>query len=372
MNSRERLLSIFRGGVPDRPAVRLWSARPGQELLHPAYEPVRDAAVATTDLVVSAGSRFNVHWGAEKPPTGTEERPGPSAEWVDQVTTIDTPAGRLRSVYRAGVDGRPGYQVEHLVKEPADLKCLLSVPYAPFPFDAADFEKSEALLGDRGITMFGLDHPMYALERLIGSQNFALWSRDCREDLLEVVAVYADRILEHAKQALHAGIRGVFGWVGPELCIPPLMSPADFDAFVMPYDRALCGAIHEAGGRVWVHCHGRMGPVLERFVEMGVDVLNPIEPPPLGDLTLAEAFARVGDRMGLEGNLETHDLMTLPADRVRALVAEALAAGRGRRFILCPTSGYMETPQPTLRFIENLLTYVTEGVRLAEALAARA
>jgi hypothetical protein len=106
-----------------------------------------------------------------------------------------------------------------------------------------------------------------------------------------------------------------------------------------------------------------MGPVLERFVKMGVDVLNPIEPPPMGDITLPEAFARVGDRMGLEGTIETHDLMTSTPEHIRALVREAMAAGKGRRFILGPCSGYMETPQPSDGYIQNLLAYLDEAAR---------
>ena len=87
----------------------------------------------------------------------------------------------------------------------------------------------------------------------------------------------------------------------------------------------------------------------------------------MGDMTLEEAFARVGDRMGLEGNIETHELMTASKERMKALVHEAIDAGRGRRFILCPSSGYMECPVPDDRLIDNLLTYIEEGVRCAEA-----
>jgi uroporphyrinogen-III decarboxylase len=183
--------------------------------------------------------------------------------------------------------------------------------------------------------------------------------------LLEAIEIFSKRIREHATRAFDAGLKPIFAWVGPELCIPPLMSPRDFDEFVLPFDKPLCDLIHERGGYVWVHCHGKMGPVLERFVRMGVDVLNPIEPPPMGDITLPEAFARVGDRMGLEGNIETHDLMTATPERMRTLVRQAMEAGKGRRFILCPSSGYMEAAQPTERNIQNLLTYLDEGARCA-------
>jgi uroporphyrinogen-III decarboxylase len=111
-----------------------------------------------------------------------------------------------------------------------------------------------------------------------------------------------------------------------------------------------------------------MGPVLERFAAMGVDVLNPIEPPPMGDITMAEAFARVGGRMGLEGNIETHDLMTAGPQELTAKIHATLEAGRGRRLILCPSSGYMENVEPSPQEIDNWLLYISEGVRYAEAM----
>ena len=367
MTRRERLTRIFEGKFPDRPAVKLWAVRPDQPMLHPAYEPVHRAAVATTDLVLSGGSAFNLYWGRVSAKVCTHRQaPTQSEEWVDVIEEVHTPEGVLRSVHRKSTVGKPGYQQEYMLKEPDDIKRLLAFPYEPYLFSADRYWDSEQAVGDRGITVFGLDHAMYGLQRLIGSENFALWSLECRDLLVEAMSVFAERIRTHALRTFDAGVRPVFGWVGPELCIPPLMSPADFDAFVFDVDKPLVDLIHERGGRVWVHCHGKMGPVLERFVDMGIDVLNPIEPPPMGDITLAEAFERVGDRMGLEGNIETHDLMTGTREQVRDLVREAIAAGRGKRHILCTCSGYMEWPYPEDRFIENLLVYVEEGVRCAE------
>jgi uroporphyrinogen-III decarboxylase len=209
---------------------------------------------------------------------------------------------------------------------------------------------------------------MYGLQRMMGSENFALWSFDRGGLMLEPIEIYAKRIQEQVKQVFESGLRPVFGWVGPELCIPPLMSPKAFDEYVFPFDKELCDLIHEGGGYAWVHCHGKMGPVLERFVEMGTDILNPIEPPPMGDVTLEEAFQVVGSRMGLEGNIQSHDLMTGTSESLEAKIHEAIDAGSrdGHRFILCPCSGYMEVPEPSKQLIDNLLFYVEEGVRYAE------
>ncbi len=370
MTGRDRLTRIFRGELPDRPAVRLWGPSPDQKLLHPAYEPVYQAAMEYTDLIVNVRSPFNLYWGsASEEISMYKEVATRSDEWVEVETTIRTPEGMLKSVFTKSTVGKPGYQKEHLLKEPDDIKKVLSVSYNPHEFSAESFCSMEKGIGERGMTMFGLDHAMYGLECLIGSENFALWSIECRDLLLEAMQVFSRRIREEALRALESGMGPVFGWVGPELCIPPLMSPEDFDDFVFRFDKPLIDLIHERGGYVWVHCHGKMGPVLERFLEMGVDVLNPVEPPPMGDITLAQAFDRVGNRMGLEGNIEAHDMMTATSERLHALIHDAIETGAGKRFILCPTSGYMEVPYPDERQIENLLTFVKEGVRFAEKYA---
>ena len=372
MTRRERLLAVFRGEPVDRTPVKLWSAVPDQGFLHPAYEQVHRLAVERTDLMDGSGSPFDLYCGRHRQDFfKSHEVPTESEAWVEVVTTVETPGGPLRDVFTRSTCGQPGYQAEHLLKEPEDIKTLLSLPYEPYPFSPDTFMDRERRMGDAGIVIYGLDHAMYGLQRVIGSENFALWSRDHPGLLAEAVELFAQRIQDHAKAALAGGLGHVFGWVGPELCVPPLMSPLDFEELVTAFDKPLCDLIHDGGGAVWVHSHGKMGPVLERFVHMGADVLNPIEPPPMGDMTIEEAFTVVGDRMGLEGNLEAHELMTASLDELGARIHEAVSAGSRdkRRHILCSSSGYMEDPNPSETLIRNEIFYIEEGIRAAEEYA---
>ncbi len=371
MTRRERLSAIFEGRTPDRPAVKIWGADPRGSVGQPGFERVRQRAVEVTDLFIGSGSPFDIYAGrhAERR-VERKEVPTDSPDWVHAITTFHTPQGDLREIFQQSTCGKPGYEIEHLLKEPADIRKLLSLPYEPFPFDAGPYRDAVACVGERGLALFGLDHAMYAVQRLIGSENFALWSLTDDDLLLEAMQIFAGRLHAHAQAAVVAGLgNAVFGWVGPELCIPPLMSPAAFDRYVTALDKPLVETIRNAGGRIWVHCHGKMRPVLGRFADMGIDVLNPIEPPPMGDIGMAEAFALTGDRMGLEGGVETHDLMTAPEARIRELVHGVLDAGRGRRLILCPSSGYTESVNPSDAEIQNWFTFIDEGVEYAESLA---
>lgn len=257
--------------------------------------------------------------------------------------------------------------MEYAVKEPGDLKKLLSVPYTPYPFDPSPYWENRKRLGDRGVVNIRLDQAGYALQRLVGSENLAFFSLDCRELLLEVLKTFSQRIRELARTVIEGGIRGPFAWVGPELFIPPLLSPQDFEDFVYAVDHSLCDDIHNAGGRVWIHCHGKVSQFIERFINMGVDILNPLEPPKNGDIRMEETAKKFRGRIGLEGNIEIQEILQAEPDRLRLLIEDCVRAGnQSGRFLLCPSAGYMEYPFPSERYIRNLQIYLQHGWECVE------
>jgi uroporphyrinogen-III decarboxylase len=110
-----------------------------------------------------------------------------------------------------------------------------------------------------------------------------------------------------------------------------------------------------------VHSHGKVGKFLESFAGMGMDGLNVLEPPPIGDTLLSDAKARIGHRVCLIGNIQYDDLARGTQVSVERLVAEAIEqAAPGGGFILSPSATPYERPLPE-QASRNLIHYLKMG-----------
>jgi uroporphyrinogen-III decarboxylase len=106
------------------------------------------------------------------------------------------------------------------------------------------------------------------------------------------------------------------------------ISPAMYRRFVLPSVRRSAEAIRAAGGFSYLHTCGFISDRLEVFVETGVDGIECMDPPPLGDVTLAEAKRRVGGQLFLKGNIDSVNVLLHGDDEtVDRTAAAAIRAG---------------------------------------------
>ncbi|MFI5357002.1 MAG: uroporphyrinogen decarboxylase family protein [Opitutales bacterium] len=129
-----------------------------------------------------------------------------------------------------------------------------------------------------------------------------------------------------------------------------VISPKVFDEFVAPYDREVIAHARAAGQRIVYHTCGGMMPILERLVDLGSHALETFTPPAMGgDMNLAEAKRRIGDRVCFIGGFDQNRFFTTstPAE-TRAEVRRCFReAGAGGGFILSPSDHFFDA-QPEL------------------------
>lgn len=105
----------------------------------------------------------------------------------------------------------------------------------------------------------------------------------------------------------------------------------------LPFIQKVTTICKKAGLISHQHTCGRSAKILEvNYVHADVDVMEPLEGPPGGDVDMAEAKRRYGDKFCLKGNLNTFELMLrgIPQDveREAKKLIDVAAAGGG--FIL--------------------------------------
>lgn len=76
--------------------------------------------------------------------------------------------------------------------------------------------------------------------------------------------------------------------------VTTFFSPAVFDEFFAPYYKEVIDHIHSLGMHFWLHTCGNIEQLIPRFVELGVDVLHPIQKYTMDEKHIAETY---GDKI---------------------------------------------------------------------------
>lgn len=118
-----------------------------------------------------------------------------------------------------------------------------------------------------------------------------------------------------------------------------LISPKDYREFVVPYERELARAVREAGGFIYTHTCGAISDRLEDMMACGINGLECLDPPPLGNVELPDAIQRTKGRIFIKGNIDSvHTLLNKDIDGVRADVRRVVETGAPGGGYICSTA----------------------------------
>lgn len=138
----------------------------------------------------------------------------------------------------------------------------------------------------------------------------------------------------------------------------PLLSPRMWRKYILPRHQRLNAAIRAARYpvKIMYHSCGAVYPFIAAFVdEMGIDVLNPLQPRAAG-MDMARIKAEFGDRLAFHGAIDIqHTLPHGTPAEVQAEVRERCRVlGRGGGYI-CTTAHYIQADTP----LENIVALYT-------------
>ena len=199
--------------------------------------------------------------------------------------------------------------------------------------DVAAFHGRElAVSGQLGQTLFEKAWLIRSMENLFGDMIERPALAEALLDRLLALRVYQARTYAQAG----VDIVGLGDDVGSQKGM--LMSPAMWRRWLKPRLARVIEAAREAKPDVliWYHSDGDCRAVIPELIEIGVDILNPIQPECMDPATIK---AEYGDRLAFWGTIGTQSTMPwgTPAE-VRAVVKERIeTVGRGGGLLLAPT-----------------------------------
>lgn len=115
------------------------------------------------------------------------------------------------------------------------------------------------------------------------------------------------------------------------------ISTEAYREFVLPFETRIIDAIKAAGKKVYIHTCGSIGDRLELMRESGASGLECLDPAPVGNVDIEDAFNRIGESMFIKGNIDSINTLLFGSDeKIRNDVRHILETGmtKGRGFIL--------------------------------------
>lgn len=353
MTRRERLMATLNGMPVDRPPVSFYElngfedtenkANPFNIFSHPSWKPLIEFTRDRTDRIVMSFPSFKdvpTNPAAGLTETTTEYDENGSRHTMTKVNA----GGRiLTSHSRRDPDVDTVWQLEHLLKDVEDAKAWLSLP-EPQPGGVPDISgilDLEEKLGDSGIVMLDTGDPIGYAAPLFHMELFTIIALTEQELFHRLLQRFARTLLPRI-EAVAAALPGRLWRIwGPEYASPPYLPPSLFHDYVVEYDRPMVEAIQKNGGFARIHSHGRLKDILDHIASLGASGLDPIEPPPQGDVELSYVRKKYGAQFVLFGNIEITDIENLPPrefeKKVRAAIEQG-TTGEGRGFVLMPSA----------------------------------
>jgi uroporphyrinogen decarboxylase len=340
MNSRERVFSAFgkRAAPPDRVPFQFDLCRSlidhfGKKLgMVPRYTP---SYYEDLSYRISA-NEIRTKMGSDCVVVGGQVAGGFVPETVkDAVVTNEF-----------GMHMKPTSLYVEVVKCPleeaesaADIEAYpFPDPYAPGRMEDAKrdierFGKDYFIIGDCELSLFELAWHLTGLEKyMIGMASEEEWV----EALNDKVEYFTTGI---AEQLVRAGADAV--WLGEDLGsqISTLISPDMWRNLFKPRHQRIIRKLKSINPEVIIimHSDGAVAPMLDDFIEMGIEVYNPVQPnvPGSDPQALADKY---GGRICFFGGIDQQRL--LPAGNIGEIEREM----RNRAAILGKNGGYLMAP----------------------------
>lgn len=247
---------------------------------------------------------------------------------------IHTPRGQLTETLAASDSAETVFRIKHALREENDFRVYEKI------LEERQFESSfeswcaaQANLETRGACfVVGPDLPLVSLFRVRDPALLLYDLADRPQYMRELLDLLHERTCE-AYRLIAAG-PGMMVQTGAAFLTTQIISPRIFERYVMPYLAEYVETVHKAGKLFLCHMCGFVRLLLPMLREVGVDGLDSLTNPPVGDTTLRDYWRLMGDDAILKSGISPCLLSQGSAEEIRQHTREVLRQPEGRHLVL--------------------------------------
>jgi len=370
MNSRERLLTAIKLGKTDRVPISTYELvgynSDAFENKEPSYKRLMDHIREKTDCICMWDLKTDPSVAGTSCPELFDYEKIRGENYTDTISTLNTPKGELTSIRRVFDDVVTSWEYKNWCADTDDVDKIMSIPFKPLTYDDSDYKRIKEEVGDRGIIMASVGDPACIAMFFMEFGDAMVWAMTQTDHFAKTMDEMHRRNMINIENMLKTRVVDLYRICGPEVITPPYLPPEYFSRFVKPYLKEIVELIHSYGGLARIHCHGRIGKVLDDILECGANGLDPCEAPPDGDITLGEIKQRVDGRLCIFGNLQLKLLEKSSKSEVRDEVIRCMdAAKKDGGYIIMPTAAPINIPlSPQTE--ENYMTFIDTALEYGQ------
>ncbi|MFH1760186.1 MAG: uroporphyrinogen decarboxylase family protein [bacterium] len=364
MSKNERLCAAFKCQPVDRIPISIFGLTPYnwmKDSTDPGYKRALVTVEKYCDHMVKWWISHGILFGASCD-GGFKEESSASGDIVTIKKSLSTPLGDLTSISKLNKSvSRSPATVKHFVENLEDAEKLLRIRTKPYRPDLTEYFEVKSRLGYDGLMYYcALCSPIDAISSFFNYEyylEFCFLYPDLLTELAEKTFV---NLKDYANYILDSGVKDVIRWMNIEPFTEPMMPPEFIKEHIVPYDKQIVKLFHEGGALVMNHCHGRLKNQLNNFLEIGVDGIDCVEPPPANDCDLNSMKSITDNRLSFWGYIQWEDLERQSPERIAELTREAVKMGGDTGFILSQCAS-THTQFLTDKFAQNLVTMIETG-----------
>ena len=374
--SRERMLTVFSGGEADQiPCCCMFFSALRERCRDECEFAERQLERGLDTLARVGGPAFRFHPSVSER-SWTARAPEGAVLLHRQ---FDTPAGPLTTIVRQTEDWPYGEHVplfdDFLIPRavrfpvggPADLEKLRYLFGPPQESDIAAFRERAAAMKRfaaerRLLVIGGYDNSTYpslmgmdAAMWLCGMPQTMALSIDDPDMMAELARIVSDWNCTQMEIILQAGVDLIQRRAWYESA--EFFTPEAYRRIILPSLKREVELAHQAGARFSYIITSAMMPLLDLFIEAGIDAIVGIDPVQDRTMRMPELKRRVGHRICLWGGINAP--LTLQGGTPEAVIAQARAShaalGDGGRFVLCPVENVSLDDEVTRRNLQALV-----------------